>query len=152
MLLKKLKNFHEQTMQRYKEEENMELWKKKVMELHKKSIFLFYYDATLDINIQQGSLRLQGSLVNDNLSIGSILYFYTGEGRYIGKGNILSEPEEKEQGRKGLLKRRRNEFELKIEEYLNKKVENMDKGERTRMFQHLEKNLSLLSDVADFDL
>ena len=47
MLLKKLKDFHEQTMEQYKEEENLEPWKKKVMELHEKSAFLFYYDATL---------------------------------------------------------------------------------------------------------
>ena len=50
MLLKKLKDFHEQTMEQYKEEENLEPWKKKVMELHEKSAFLFYYDATLEEN------------------------------------------------------------------------------------------------------
>ncbi len=48
MLLKKLKDFHERTMEQYKEEENLEPWKKKVMELHEKSAFLFYYDATLE--------------------------------------------------------------------------------------------------------
>ena len=41
MLLKKLKDFHERTMEQYKEEENLEPWKKKVMELHEKSAFLF---------------------------------------------------------------------------------------------------------------
>ena len=56
MLLKKLKDFHEQTMEQYKEEENLEPWKKKVMELHEKSAFLFYYDATLEENAEQNSL------------------------------------------------------------------------------------------------
>ena len=55
MLLKKLKDFHERTMEQYKEEENLEPWKKKVMELHEKSAFLFYYDATLEENAEQNS-------------------------------------------------------------------------------------------------
>ena len=61
MLLKKLKDFHERTMEQYKEEENLEPWKKKVMELHEKSAFLFYYDATLEENAEQNSLIIQGS-------------------------------------------------------------------------------------------
>ena len=47
MLLNKLKQFHQQTMERYRDEENMEPWKKAVMEIHEKATFLFYYDATL---------------------------------------------------------------------------------------------------------
>ena len=34
MLLNKLKQFHQQTMERYRDEENMEPWKKAVMEIH----------------------------------------------------------------------------------------------------------------------
>lgn len=122
MLLKKLKDFHERTMEQYKEEENLEPWKKKVMELHEKSAFLFYYDATLEENAEQNSLIIQGSLVEGELPIGSTVYLYTGEGKYLGNGRILSEPEEKEQGRKGLFKRRRNQFNLGLDEYLGKKV------------------------------
>ena len=99
MLLKKLKDFHERTMEQYKEEENLEPWKKKVMELHEKSAFLFYYDATLEENAEQNSLIIQGSLVEGELPIGSTVYLYTGEGKYLGSGRILSEPEEKEQGK-----------------------------------------------------
>ena len=50
MLLNKLKQFHQQTMERYRDEENMEPWKKAVMEIHEKATFLFYYDATLEQN------------------------------------------------------------------------------------------------------
>ena len=115
MLLKKLKDFHERTMEQYKEEENLEPWKKKVMELHEKSAFLFYYDATLEENAEQNSLIIQGSLVEGELPIGSTVYLYTGEGKYLGSGRILSEPEEKEQGRRGLFKRRRNQFNLGLD-------------------------------------
>lgn len=147
MLLKKLKDFHERTMEQYKEEDTLEPWKKKVMELHEKSTFLFYYDATLEENATKNSLIIQGSLVDGNLPIGSTLYLYTGEGKYLGSGHILSEPEEKEQGRKGLLKRRRNEFNLGMDEYLGKKVEKMKPGEKTKMFRHIEANASLISEI-----
>ena len=138
MLLKKLKDFHERTMEQYKEEENLEPWKKKVMELHEKSAFLFYYDATLEEN---------GSLVEGELPIGSTVYLYTGEGKYLGSGRILSEPEEKEQGRRGLFKRRRNQFNLGLDEYLGKKVEKMKSREKTKMFHHIEANASLISEL-----
>lgn len=147
MLLKRLKEFHERTMEQYREEENLEPWKKKVMEIHEKSTFLFYYDATLEENISNGSLRIQGSLVDGELSVGSTVYIYTGEGKYTGIGTILTEPEEKEQGRKGLLKRRRNEFEIKLDNYLGKEVTQMNQTERRKMFRHFENSISLISDI-----
>lgn len=147
MLLKKLKEFHERTMEQYREEDNLEPWKKKVMEIHEKSTFLFYYDATLEENISNGNLRIQGSLVDGELSVGSTVYFYTGEGKYTGIGTILTEPEEKEQGRKGLLKRRRNEFEIKLDSYLGKEVTQMNQTERRKMFRHFENSISLISDI-----
>ena len=147
MLLKKLKDFHERTMEQYREEENMEPWKKKVMEIHEKSEFLFYYDATLEENISQASLIVQGSVTEGELPIGTRVYLYTGEGRYLGNGTVLTEPEEKEQGRKGLLKRRRNEFSLKINEYLGKETEKMNAGEKTKMMRHFESQVSLISEI-----
>lgn len=147
MLLNKLKQFHEHTMEQYRNEEEMEPWKKKVMELHEKSSFLFYYDATLEENTSNVSLRIQGSLVEGELPIGSRIYFYTGEGKYTGNGTILSEPEEKEQGRKGLLKRRRNEFEIKIDSYLGKETDKMTPTEKKKMFLHFENHISLISEI-----
>lgn len=147
MLLKKLKDFHERTMEQYCEEENMEPWKKKVMEIHEKSKFLFYYDATLEENIPKSSLIVQGSVTEGELPVGAKLYLYTGEGRYLGSGTILTEPEEKEQGRKGLLKRRRNEFGLKIDEYLGKKTEKMNTNEKSKMMRHFESQVSLISEI-----
>lgn len=147
MLLKRLKEFHERTMEQYREDDNMEPWKKKVMEIHEKSTFLFYYDATLDEDISKGNLRIQGSLVAGELPVGSTVQFYTGEGKHTGSGTILTEPEEKEQGRKGLLKRRRNEFEIKLDNYLGKQVSEMNQGEKQRMFRHFETNISLISEI-----
>ena len=121
MLLKKLKDFHERTMEQYKEEENLEPWKKKVMELHEKSAFLFYYDATLEEMQNKTVLSYKAPSLRVNSPIGSTVYLYTGEGKYLGSGRILSEPEEKEQGRRGLFKRRRNQFNLGLDEYLGKK-------------------------------
>ena len=137
MLLNKLKQFHQQTMERYRDEENMEPWKKAVMEIHEKATFLFYYDATLEQNSRTATLRIQGTLVKGELPVGSVLHFYTGEGRHVGSGTILSEPEEKEQGRKGLLKRRRNEFEIKIDTYLGKETIKMNETQKKKMIQHL---------------
>lgn len=147
MLLKKLKDFHERTMEQYREEENMEPWKKKVMEIHEKSNFLFYYDATLEENASQSSLIIQGSVTDGELPIGSKLYLYSGEGKYLGNVTILTEPEEKEQGRKGLLKRRRNEFGIKIDEYLGKAVAKMNSTEKRKMLRHFENKVSLIADV-----
>ena len=79
MLLNKLKQFHQQTMERYRDEENMEPWKKAVMEIHEKDTFLFYYDATLEQNSRTATLRIQGTLVKGELPVGSVLHFYTGE-------------------------------------------------------------------------
>lgn len=148
MLLKKLKQFHEQTMEQYRDEENMEPWKKVVMEIHEKSTFLFYYDAAIEENIPQATLRIQGSLVEGELPLGSTLCFYTGEGKYIGSGTILTEPEEKEQGRKGLLKRRRNEFEIQIDVYLGKKTSEMKQSEKTKMIRHFQNTVSLIADLS----
>ena len=75
MLLKKLKDFHERTMEQYKEEENLEPWKKKVMELHEKSAFLFYYDATLEENAEQNSLIIQGSSLRVNFPLEVLCIF-----------------------------------------------------------------------------
>lgn len=149
MLLKKLKDFHERTMEQYREEENMEPWKKKVMEIHEKSGFLFYYDATLEENLPESSMIVQGSVTDGELPVGAKLYFYTGEGKYLGRGMILTEPEEKEQGRKGLLKRRRNEFSIKIDEYLGKDVMKMKPTEKAKMMRHFENKVSLISDLWD---
>ena len=102
------------------------------MEIHEKATFLFYYDATLEQNSRTATLRIQGTLVKGELPVGSVLHFYTGEGRHVGSGTILSEPEEKEQGRKGLLKRRRNEFEIKIDTYLGKETIKMNETGKCR--------------------
>lgn len=149
MLLKKLKEFHERTMEQYREEENMEPWKKKVMEIHEKSKFLFYYDATLEENVSKAILTVQGSVADGELPTGAKIYLYTGEGRYLGSATILTEPEEKEQGRKGLLKRRRNEFGIQIDEYLGKDVAQMNASEKAKMLRHFENQVSLISEIPE---
>lgn len=148
MLLKKLKDFHERTMEQYKEEENLEPWKKKVMELHEKSaVFILLRRYVRRKCRTKQSYHTRAPLVEGELPIGSTVYLYTGEGKYLGSGRILSEPEEKEQGRKGLFKRRRNQFNLGLDEYLGKKVEKMKSREKTKMFHHIEANASLISEL-----
>ena len=75
MLLKKLKDFHERTMEQYKEEENLEPWKKKVMELHEKSAFLFYYDATLEENAEQRVLSYKAPSLRVNFPLEVLCIF-----------------------------------------------------------------------------
>ena len=79
MLLNKLKQFHQQTMERYRDEENMEPWKKAVMEIHEKATFLFYYDATLEQNSRTATLRIQGILVKGELPVGAYFTFIQGK-------------------------------------------------------------------------
>ncbi len=92
-------------------------------------------------------LSYKAPSLKGELPIGSTVYLYTGEGKYLGSGRILSEPEEKEQGRRGLFKRRRNQFNLGLDEYLGKKVEKMKSREKTKMFHHIEANASLISEL-----
>lgn len=70
----------------------------------KKPHFFFYYDATLEQNSRTATLLNPGNpreRGTPRRKCTSLLYR---EGRHVGSGTILSEPEEKEQGRKGLLK------------------------------------------------
>ncbi|MBP0068169.1 hypothetical protein JYQ79_15690, partial [Anaerobutyricum hallii] len=56
-------------------------------------------------------------------------------------------PEEKEQGRRGLFKRRRNQFNLGLDEYLGQKVQNTPPRERRKMHPHLAESPSLLGEL-----
>lgn len=156
MVFGKLKEFHRSVMERYKEEEDLEPWKKRVMELHERAAFLFYFDAFMEETdrriLKEGKsrgevLRVQGELVKGNLAPGSLLFLYTGEGVLMGAGILLTEPEEKEQGRKGLLRRRRNEFAIRLEQYGDRDVPSMEKKEHSRMIRSLYQDLSLIADV-----
>ena len=145
-----LKNFHEKVMERYRqeEEETMEAWKQKVMQIHEKSGLLFYFDEFREEDRKNHTIHVLGSLVKGAIPPKTVLWLYTGEGRCMGTGRLLTDPEEKEEGRDGLLKRRRNEFVLELHSFLGKDVSEMPLKEINRMLRDLQQDLSLIADIS----
>lgn len=75
MLLKKLKDFHERTMEQYKEEENLEPWKKKVMELHESLRFYSITTATLEEMQNKTVLSYKAPLLRVNFPLEVLCIF-----------------------------------------------------------------------------
>ena len=142
------RNFHERTLEAYKEAhpEEREGWRRLVMRIHEESGFLFYFDDSLEMYPETARLLVLGEQVKGDLPIGSLLYLYTGQGECLGTGRLMSSPEEKEQGRKGLLKRRRNEFLLELTDLSGTPVDSLPEREIRRCFNRLLMDLSLISD------
>lgn len=142
------RNFHERTLEAYKEAhpETREGWRQLVMRIHEESGFLFYFDDSMEMYPETASLLVLGEHVKGELPVGSALYLYTGQGEYLGSGRLMSSPEEKEQGRKGLLKRRRNEFLLELTDLGGTPAASLPEREIRRCFNGLLMDLSLISD------
>ena len=142
------RNFHERTLEAYKEAhpEEREGWRRLVMRIHEESDFLFYFDDSMEMYPETVSLLVLGEQVKGELPTGSPLYLYTGQGEYLGSGRLMSSPEEKEQGRKGLLKRRRNEFLLELTDLDGTPATGLPEREIRRCFNRLLMDLSLISD------
>ena len=116
MVLQSIRNFHKKTEERYREEEekNMEQWKKNVMLLHEKSNFVFYYD---DYELEMDKIAaftIRGEVVKGTIEKGDTVFLYNGQGELLGQGEVLSDPEEKEEKHLGIIKTKKNEFLLKI--------------------------------------
>ena len=76
MLIKSIHRFHKKTEEKYRQEEekNMEPWKKKVMELHEKSDFVFYYD---DYEVETDKISvfsIRGEVVKGTRKKGDLVY------------------------------------------------------------------------------
>ena len=145
----RLRKFHERTMETYRQDHDgrMEDWKRKVMDIHEQSIFLFYLDDCLEENRDERTLLIRGELVKGSPPLGTRLYLYTGQGQCRGRALLRSQPQEKESERKGLFKRRRNEMIIQLEDYLQKRAESMDNLEISRCSNNILLDISLISDL-----
>lgn len=143
-----LRKLHERTMEAYRQnqEENMEPWKRKVMDIHEQADFLFYLEEGLEEDRQERKLLLRGQLVKGDPEPGTRIYFFTGQGDLMGSGLLCSRPEEKEAERKGLFKRRRNEMIIQLVTYLDMEAESMDNLELSRPFNNILLDASLITD------
>ena len=149
MLFDKLRRFHEKTIKQYNADhrEEMEPWKKQVMDLHERSHFLFYYDDC-ELEAADGSrLTVFGEAARGELSPGGHLYLYDGECRLLGEGTLLTDSTLKEEKRRGFLRSRKNEFLLKITQLQGKDLDALDPKERKKLLQAFFQNASLFSDT-----
>ena len=122
MVLRAIRDFHKKTEDRYREEEqkNMEQWKKNVMLLHEKSDFVFYFDD-YELELDKiSTFTIRGEVVKGTMEKGERVFLYDGQGNLLGQGEVLSDPEEKEEkhlmtskGKKQKEKERKNLWELK---------------------------------------
>ena len=116
MVLRAIRDFHKKTEDRYREEEqkNMEQWKKNVMLLHEKSDFVFYFDD-YELELDKiSTFTIRGEVVKGTMEKGERVFLYDGQGNLLGQGEVLSDPEEKEEKHLGIIKTKKNEFLLKI--------------------------------------
>ena len=148
-MIKKLMQFREKTMEVYRQEQEkkMEPWKKRVMSLHEKSGFLFYYEASEPVSADSRHWMLQGEVALGTAPEDARLFLYDGEGNILGEGRMETSPEEKEEKRRGFLRPRKNEFAITMTVLGGEETEKMDKKALNRSLNHLFLNLSLLSDI-----
>ncbi|MBQ6391885.1 MAG: hypothetical protein IJH60_00070, partial [Eubacterium sp.] len=127
-----LKDFHRKTMEKYQEgmEMEMEPWKKRVMQIHQEAAFLFYVDDMENYTpgTSDGVCLVRGELVKGKRQEGDPILLLDGEGKLLAKALIQTDVEEKEDRRKGLLKRKRNEFKMELTELYDRKAEGLDEA------------------------
>ena len=143
-----LKDFHRKTMEEYRKgmEGEMEAWKKKVMQIHQEAEFLFYVDEMEDYTpgSPDGICLVRGEVVKGNLQAGDGILLLNGEGNHLARALIRSDVEEKEDRRKGLLKRKRNEFKMKVTELYDRKADELDEAGLRRFLWRLFVESSLI--------
>lgn len=148
MLFRALRDFHKKTEEQYRQEEarNMEPWKRKVMQLHEESEFVFYFD---DYEIEQDrkyTFTIRGEVVKGTLEKGNPVFLYDGQAQLLGQGEILSAPEEKEEKHLGIIKTKKNEFLLKITGIYGAESTQLTGRNLQKTIQQLLLTLSILSD------
>lgn len=143
-----LKDFHRKTMEEYRKgmEGEMEAWKKKVMQIHREAEFLFYVDEMEDYTpgSPDGICLVRGEVVKGNLQAGDGILLLNGEGNHLARALIRSDVEEKEDRRKGLLKRKRNEFKMEVTELYDRKADELDESGLRRFLWRLFVESSLI--------
>lgn len=148
MVLRAIRDFHKKTEDRYREEEqkNMEQWKKNVMLLHEKSDFVFYFDD-YELELDKiSTFTIRGEVVKGTMEKGERVFLYDGQGNLLGQGEVLSDPEEKEEKHLGIIKTKKNEILLKITGIYGTEASDL-KGKKIQNYlRNMLLELSILSD------
>ncbi len=143
-----LRDFHRKTMEKYRKgmEGEMETWKKKVLQIHQEADFLFYVDEMEDYTpgTSNGVCLVRGELVKGIRRTGEGILLLNGEGNQLAKALIRTDVEEKEDRRKGLMKRKRNEFKMEVTELYGKKADELDEAGLRRHLWRLFVEISLI--------
>ena len=148
MVLRAIRDFHKKTEDRYREEEqkNMEQWKKNVMLLHEKSDFVFYFDD-YELELDKiSTFTIRGEVVKGTMEKGERVFLYDGQGNLLGQGEVLSDPEEKEEKHLGIIKTKKNEFLLKITGIYGTEAPGLKGKKLQNYLRDMLLELSILSD------
>ena len=148
MVLRAIRDFHKKTEDRYREEEqkNMEQWKKNVMLLHEKSDFVFYFDD-YELELDKiSTFTIRGEVVKGTMEKGERVFLYDGQGNLLGQGEVLSDPEEKEEKHMGIIKTKKNEFLLKITGIYGTEASGLKGKKLQNYLRDMLLELSILSD------
>lgn len=148
MVLRAIRDFHKKTEDRYREEEqkNMEQWKKNVMLLHEKSDFVFYFDD-YELELDKiSTFTIRGEVVKGTMEKGERVFLYDGQGNLLGQGEVLSDPEEKEEKHLGIIKTKKNEFLLKITGIYGTEASGLKGKKLQNYLRNMLLELSILSD------
>ncbi|MCI5503661.1 MAG: hypothetical protein MR410_06095 [Eubacterium sp.] len=148
MVLRAIRDFHKKTEDRYREEEqkNMEQWKKNVMLLHEKSDFVFYFDD-YELELDKiSTFTIRGEVVKGTMEKGERVFLYDGQGNLLGQGEVLSDPEEKEEKHLGIIKTKKNEFLLKITGIYGTEASGLKGKKLQNYLRDMLLELSILSD------
>ena len=148
MVLRAIRDFHKKTEDRYREEEqkNMEQWKKNVMLLHEKSDFVFYFDD-YELELDKiSTFTIRGEVVKGTMEKGERVFLYDGQGNLLGQGEVLSDPEEKEEKHLGIIKTKKNEFLLKITGIYGTEASDLKGKKLQNYLRNMLLELSILSD------
>lgn len=148
MLFQKLRQFRRSTEQEYKrlQWEEMEQWKRDVMELHEKAEFLFYFDEAQTVSDSLLRFLVTGELVKGTMEPGRRLYLHDGQGRLLGEGAFLVDGEEYEEKHMGIVHRKRKQGILKLSCLYGQKAGEMGVSLYRRQAEKLFAALSLVTD------
>ena len=152
-MFNKIKAFRERTREAYNKEymDRPEGWKQKVMDLHDRSVFLFYYEDC-EAEKEDGSrLMIRGELAKapeKGPGEGPLpLCLYDGQARLIGEGLMLSDPYEKEEKRRAFLRLRKQGFLLEITRLRGRDFSAMSRKEKDKRLMDFFLEISLISDI-----
>ena len=148
MLIRVIKRFRENTRKRYEmaEEQSMESWKKQVRLLHEEAEFLFYYEEAEPEPNSLLRFLIRGEPVKGTLPPGSPLLLLSGQAKELGRAEVVSDTEEKEEKRLGLMHIKRN---IRITEVFGEKAETMEVNHYRRQMERLWDELSLVVNAAE---